>query len=141
MSPTMKVRPSLPLPISLPRQIQIGSQAHTEAAGRTRIERLYTIGCTSLVQAVPAIAAAIAEAKSGKDVKAYTDLVETLSQIAPEDSRAEVDTDWVETKTKQVRQNMERLESELTQYKNNMIKESIRVSRILLMASVVFGLG
>jgi COP9 signalosome complex subunit 1 len=38
------------------------------------------------------------------------------------------DTAWVEKKTREVREEHDRLEHELKSYKNNLIKESIRVS-------------
>lgn len=71
---------------------------------------------------------AIAETKKGKNVALYTRLVEDFSSIAPNDSAALVDTTWAEKKTREVREEHDRLEHELKSYKNNLIKESIRVS-------------
>ena len=53
--------------------------------------------------------------------------METLQQIAPDDPDSTLDTGWIERVTKQVAAETERLESELKGYKNNLIKESIRV--------------
>jgi len=70
---------------------------------------------------------AIAEAKRGKDVKLYLSLVEEFSSIAPSDSMALSDMAWAEKKTREVKEEQEKLEHELKSYKNNLIKESIRV--------------
>ena len=53
--------------------------------------------------------------------------METLRQIAPEDPDATPDLGWVDRTTKQVKVETDRLEQELKGYKNNLIKESIRV--------------
>ncbi|KAF9735000.1 hypothetical protein PMIN03_007114 [Paraphaeosphaeria minitans] len=95
--------------------------------GFTRAERLRHIGSHSTYLAVDAYRTAIAEAKRGKNVKLYCDLVEELAQIAPEDSAALTDTTWATEKTKKVEAEKEKLEHELKSYKNNMIKESIRM--------------
>jgi COP9 signalosome complex subunit 1 len=58
----------------------------------------------------------------------YTALVDDFSNIAPQDSAALLDTTWAEKKTRETQQEQDRLEHELKSYKNNLIKESIRVS-------------
>jgi COP9 signalosome complex subunit 1 len=55
-------------------------------------------------------------------------LVEEFSSIAPQDAAALMDTVWAERKTRETQQEQDRLEHELKSYKNNLIKESIRVS-------------
>jgi COP9 signalosome complex subunit 1 len=75
-----------------------------------------------------ALRAAVREAKQGKDVEAYIGLCQTLSKVAPNDPLALVDTDWAEMRAKQIKSEGDRLENELKGYKNNLIKESIRVS-------------
>lgn len=70
---------------------------------------------------------AIAEAKRGKNVSLYTGLVEDFSAIAPEDDAALTDTVWAEKRTRETQLEQDRLEHELRSYKNNLIKESIRV--------------
>jgi COP9 signalosome complex subunit 1 len=55
-------------------------------------------------------------------------LVEEFSSIAPQDAVALMDTAWAERKTRETQQEQDRLEHELKSYKNNLIKESIRVS-------------
>ncbi|KAF2845344.1 COP9 signalosome-like protein complex subunit 1 [Plenodomus tracheiphilus IPT5] len=96
-------------------------------AGFTRIDRLQHIGSHSPYLAVDAYRLAIAEAKRGKDVGQYTTLVEQFSGIAPQDTAALLDTTWAEKKTRDVQSEQERLEHELKSYKNNLIKESIRM--------------
>ena len=96
--------------------------------GFTRADRLRHIGSHSTYFAIDAYRTAIAEAKRGKNVKLYLDLVEDFDQIAPEDPAALTDTTWASEKTRKVEAEKDKLEHELKSYKNNMIKESIRVS-------------
>ncbi|KAF1838557.1 PCI-domain-containing protein [Decorospora gaudefroyi] len=96
-------------------------------SGYTRIDRLHHIGAHSPYLAVDAYRLAIAQAKRGKNVELYTTLVEELSKIAPDDPAALTDTTWAEKKTREVREEHDRLEHELKSYKNNLIKESIRM--------------
>ncbi|CAN9264411.1 unnamed protein product [Alternaria sp. RS040] len=95
--------------------------------GYTRIDRLHHIGAHSPYLAADAYRLAMAEAKRGKNVDLYTTLVEQFSRIAPQDPASVTDTAWVEKKTREVREEHDRLEHELKSYKNNLIKESIRM--------------
>ncbi|KAH7078712.1 COP9 signalosome-like protein complex subunit 1 [Paraphoma chrysanthemicola] len=95
--------------------------------GPTRIDRLHHIGSHSPYLALDAYHLAIAEAKRGKNVHLYTTLVEELSSIAPADPAALTDTSWAEKKSRDTQLEQERLEHELKSYKNNLIKESIRM--------------
>ncbi|KAL0264633.1 hypothetical protein SLS55_000583 [Diplodia seriata] len=95
--------------------------------GRTRLERLHLIGTTSTYLCVDALHAAIAEAKQGKDVNFYTLVTDKLHQIDPNDPLGVPDVQWCERKTKEVKSELESLEQQLKQYKNNLIKESIRM--------------
>jgi COP9 signalosome complex subunit 1 len=70
---------------------------------------------------------AIAEAKQGKDAKRYLALVEDFADIAPDDPLAALDSAWVDKKSREVKDEQDKLEHELKAYKNNLIKESIRV--------------
>ena len=70
---------------------------------------------------------AISEARGGIDVKQYEKAVAALHNIIPNDPDAEKDTAWVDRMTKHVKAETDRLELELKGYKNNLIKESIRV--------------
>lgn len=96
--------------------------------GRTRLERLHLIGVTSSYLCIDALHAAVAEAKQGKDIAYYTHITDRLHQIAPDDPLGVPDVQWCERKTKEVKSELESLEQQLKQYKNNLIKESIRVS-------------
>ncbi|KAF2142019.1 uncharacterized protein K452DRAFT_227580 [Aplosporella prunicola CBS 121167] len=95
--------------------------------GRTRLERLYMIGSTSTYLAIDALHAAVAEAKQGKDVSLYTHVTERLHAISPDDPLGIPDIEWCERKTKEVKAESENLEHQLKGYKNNLIKESIRM--------------
>lgn len=95
--------------------------------GRTRFDRLYLIGCSSAYLSIEALKAAIVEAKKGRDVGRYLRAVETLHSAAPGDPEATLDTKWIEMTSKKVALDTERMEAELKGYKNNLIKESIRV--------------
>ena len=70
---------------------------------------------------------AVMEAKNGRDVRCYEKAVEALAHVAPKESEAILDTSWVNRTLKTVKAETERLEHELKGYKNNLIKESIRV--------------
>lgn len=94
------------------------------------MERLYLIGTTSTYLSVDALHAAIAEAKQGKDVNFYSLLTDRLHQIVQDDPLGIPDVQWCERKTKEVKAELESLEQQLKQYKNNLIKESIRVSQL-----------
>ncbi|KAF2279150.1 PCI-domain-containing protein [Westerdykella ornata] len=95
--------------------------------GPTRILRLRHIGSHSPYLAVDAYRMAISQAKEGKNVQLYTDLVEQFNQIAPDDPLATKDDAWVEKKKQDVKAEGERLNHELRAYKNNLIQESIRM--------------
>ncbi|KAL1963827.1 hypothetical protein VTN77DRAFT_7758 [Rasamsonia byssochlamydoides] len=95
--------------------------------GRTRFDRLFLIGTCSTYLSTEALKAAVTEAKSGKDVGRYQKAVQALAEVAPNEPEAVLDTDWVERTQKLVRAETDRLEHELRGYKNNLIKESIRM--------------
>ena len=97
------------------------------SSGRTRLERLLLIGTSSSYLYLEALKAAVAEAKRGRDVDLYRAAVSYLQQVAPTDPDAVLDIAWVDRMTKQVKIESDRLEQELKGYKNNLIKESIRV--------------
>ncbi len=54
--------------------------------------------------------------------------MDSLHQIVPDDPDATPDLGWIDRTIKQVKTETDRLEQELKGYKNNLIKESIRVS-------------
>ncbi|KAF2691673.1 PCI-domain-containing protein [Lentithecium fluviatile CBS 122367] len=95
--------------------------------GYTRLDRLHHIGSHSTYLAADAYRAAIAEARQGQNVQLLLTLQEEFAQIAPGDPAANIDTAWAEEKTRKVRAELDKLEHELKSYKNNLIKESIRM--------------
>ena len=97
--------------------------------GKTRISRLYHIARTSSYLYAEAAKAAVIEAKQGKDLKIYEQAIRLLQQLAPQDSEAAFDKEWIERTLRETTAETQRLDGELKGYKNNLIKESIRVSR------------
>jgi len=100
--------------------------------GRTRFDRLYFIARSSVVLCIEALKAAIAEAKSGKDTHRYREAWECIRIAAPNEPEAQFDKIWVETTDMTNKAETHRLEAELKGYKNNLVKESIRVGSIRL---------
>lgn len=95
--------------------------------GRTRYERLILIGRCCVPLRVEALKAAVAEAKSGSDVTRYKDAWQLLRSVAPDEPEAKRDDEWIESTELANRTETTRLETELKGYRNNLIKESIRV--------------
>lgn len=72
------------------------------------------------------------EAKKGKDITYYTDAANLLSSIAPgSDAQDFIDPEWLGEQEKHNAADSKKLENELKQYKNNLIRESIRVRSTL----------
>lgn len=95
--------------------------------GRSRFERLLFIGRTCVPFCVDALKAAIAEAKAGSDVNSYIEAWDSLRIAAPHEPEAVKDEAWIEKTERRNKAETARLEAELKGYKNNLIKESIRV--------------
>ncbi|KAK4123436.1 PCI-domain-containing protein [Parathielavia appendiculata] len=95
--------------------------------GRTRFDRLFLIGRSSVPLCVDALKAAIAEAKRGKDTQRYREAVECLRIAAPSEPEATFDQAWLEAQEAANQIETNRLLTELKGYKNNLIKESIRM--------------
>jgi COP9 signalosome complex subunit 1 len=86
------------------------------------------------VLALEALKAAVTEAKAGSDVNRYLDAVALLRpHLTPGDQDGVLDRSWIERKEKQNKAESSRLEAELKGYKNNLIKESIRVRPSLIL--------
>ena len=96
--------------------------------GNTRVVRLIHIGKTSQHLQLEALKAAVGEAKRGKDIGLLEDAVKALHRVAPSDPDAKLDQTWLERTENAIQAETARLEHELKGYKNNLIKESIRVS-------------
>ncbi|KAK3375069.1 26S proteasome subunit RPN7-domain-containing protein [Podospora didyma] len=95
--------------------------------GRTRFDRLLLIGRSSVPLCVDALKAAIAEAKRSRDTHRYREAVECLRIAAPSEPEASFDQAWLESTEAFNRAETHRLTAELKGYKNNLIKESIRM--------------
>lgn len=95
--------------------------------GRSRYDRLLHVGKHSKVLAFDALRAAVREAKKGDDVARYREACLYLQAVAPNDEEAQIDQEWERKKQEQNKKETLRLENELKGYKNNLIKESIRV--------------
>lgn len=99
----------------------------TAHLGRTRIDRLIHIGKSSVPLCIDALKAAIAEIKKGSDVALYVDAWGCLRLAAPDDPDAQKDQAWIDRVERENKTEAARLETQLKQYKHNLIKESIRV--------------
>ncbi|KAL9043169.1 MAG: hypothetical protein Q9180_000049 [Flavoplaca navasiana] len=95
--------------------------------GKTRVDRLLLIGTTAPLLAPEALRAAVSEAKQGRDVGRYDAVLAAVREILPGDINAVPDSAWVDRTNRQVKAESDRLETELKGYKNNLIKESIRM--------------
>lgn len=95
--------------------------------GRTRFDRLLLIGQSSVALCVEALKAAVAEAKRGRDTHRYRDAVDSLRQAAPSEPEATIDPAWLSSQEAANDNETNRLVIELKGYKNNLIKESIRM--------------
>lgn len=102
--------------------------------GFTRLLRLQMIAMTSPSLSKEAFRLALAEIKASAaknkgcaDVNFYLTLVEAFHKLAPSDPLANIDSDWMEEVSGKSQRKTDQLEKELKAYKNNLIKESIRV--------------
>jgi COP9 signalosome complex subunit 1 len=98
--------------------------------GRTRFERLFFIGQHSVSLCIDALKAAVLEAKRGRDIDHYRLAQEKLAAVAPLEPEAAYDKEWMDRVVRENNAQTKRLEDELKGYKNNLIKESVRVSHI-----------
>ena len=76
---------------------------------------------------VDALKAAVVEAKKGSDVSRYRESWDCIRIAAPDEPEAQRDDAWIEKTETGNKLETARLEAELKGYKNNLIKESIRV--------------
>jgi COP9 signalosome complex subunit 1 len=102
--------------------------------GPLRLERLITIASSKSHLSTEAHRLAVIQAKKGLNVDLYLSLASAFQKVAPNDPVAAVDMEWTTMTTKRVKSETDRLEHELKAYKNNLIKESIRVGYPVLMA-------
>ena len=98
--------------------------------GRTVFRRLYLIALCSTVLREEATKLAIKEAKKGSDVHFFNEALALLQQISNlKDVEKLSDRSWAKDQEKKNSTDSHKLENELKGYKNNLIKESIRVSK------------
>lgn len=97
--------------------------------GRTRIDRLRTIGVCSKALGADALGAGVKETSNGKDADAYRDFVALYKNTHPNDKDGQLElSDSVAARIEAVvTRETDRMENDLKGYKNNLIKESIRV--------------
>lgn len=69
----------------------------------------------------------MAEAKRGRDVSRYKEAWDCIRRAAPDEPEAQRDDAWIDAVEARNRAETARLEAQLRGYKNNLIKESIRV--------------
>ena len=108
-------------------RLSLVCQPADSGPGRTRLERLIVVGSLSTFLSVEALKAAVVEAKTGKDIRRYVEALTRLEAVAPSEPEATRDQVWIDTVDKKNQAETARLETELKGYKNNLIKESIRV--------------
>ena len=100
----------------------------TLCIGRTAFRRLHLIASCSPPLAEEAARLAVLEAKEGSDVRNYNEAVALFKKAAKDTTSHDlIDPTWAARQEKKNNAETSRLESELKGYKNNLIKESIRV--------------
>lgn len=93
-----------------------------------KIERLLFIaGCCPPLR-IDALTLALAEIQSTFLIEKYQDTVQKLNQEKPTD----LDLEWISKKSLEATKEQTRLEQELSSYKSNLIKESIRIGHLEL---------
>jgi COP9 signalosome complex subunit 1 len=99
-------------------------------SGHGQIQRLRFIALKSPALQIDALKHAIRLIKSTTlNVSLYQETVEQLRLVAPSLPDSLMDQPWMEHATRTAKITTERLEAELKNYKNNLIKESIRVPK------------
>ncbi|CAK7272561.1 hypothetical protein SEPCBS119000_005192 [Sporothrix epigloea] len=95
--------------------------------GRSRFDRLLLIGQTSVALHIDALRAAVAEAKKSRDTGRYQRAAAYLRIRAPEEAEKLISKSWIDSTDATNAMQTKRLERELKVYKNNLVKESIRM--------------
>jgi COP9 signalosome complex subunit 1 len=102
-------------------------------SGHGQIQRLVFIALKSPVLQIDALKYAIRLIKDTTvNVPLYQETTERLRLLLPSSPEAIADQSWVENAIRVTKSTTERLEAELKSYKNNLIKESIRVCLTLV---------
>ncbi|KAK9474049.1 26S proteasome subunit RPN7-domain-containing protein [Dipodascopsis tothii] len=120
---------------------QIDLEAYAQNySGRIAIDRLEFIASKCPPLAEEALALAAGRLKQTADTGRYEAVVERLRAINPAHALAAGDAAWVEAVDRKNRAAHDKLEQELKSYKNNLIKESIRMGHSV-MAMHYFSVG
>ncbi|KPI45039.1 COP9 signalosome complex subunit 1 [Cyphellophora attinorum] len=99
--------------------------------GRTVFRRLYLIGACCPPLREEAAKLAIREARRGSDLHNLEEAIKLLQTVPNyRDTENLLDTSWAVDVEKKNAKETQRLENELKGYKNNLIKESIRVGKM-----------
>jgi COP9 signalosome complex subunit 1 len=96
--------------------------------GPIRLDRLIAASNAKSALSTDALRLAVIEAKKTPNSTKYVQLADRLRAVSPKDPLGTIDKGYVQTTSRKTRAETDRLELELKQYKNNLIKESIRVS-------------
>lgn len=91
---------------------------------------MHLIASCSIALQDEAARLAVAEAKKGYDINNYNEAIALLSSISGKDAKDLTDVNWLSEREKKNAAETKRLENELKQYKNNLIRESIRVGSL-----------
>jgi COP9 signalosome complex subunit 1 len=98
-------------------------------SGHGQIHRLRFIALKSSTLQVDALKLALRLIKDTTlNVSLYQETVEQLRLVDSTSDESVLDRSWVENSTRSTKITTEKLEAELKNYKNNLIKESIRVT-------------
>ena len=98
-------------------------------SGHGQIHRLRFIALKSTIYAVDALRLAVRLIKEATlNVALYKETVNQLQQHNPALPEAALDQAWMDHAIRSSKLTVEKLEAELKNYKNNLIKESIRVN-------------
>jgi len=105
-------------------------QYYQNYRGHGQIHRLRFIALKSQALQVDALKHAIRLIKDNTlHVSLYRETVEQLQALEPSPPEAMIDQAWIDQALRISRTTTEKLEAELKNYKNNLIKESIRVKQ------------
>ncbi|CAK7236716.1 hypothetical protein SCUCBS95973_009702 [Sporothrix curviconia] len=95
--------------------------------GPTRFDRLILIGRSSVPLHLDALRAAFAEAKKSHDTGRYREAANYFNLAAPDEAEELFSKSWIDSTDAANSAETKRLEREMKVYKNNLVKESIRM--------------
>ncbi|CAK7206416.1 hypothetical protein SEUCBS139899_009208 [Sporothrix eucalyptigena] len=95
--------------------------------GPTRFDRLMLVGRSSVPLYLDALKLALAEAQQSHDISRYREVWGYLKLAGVDDAELRYNKSWVESTDAANKAETKRLEREMKVYKNNLVKESIRM--------------